>query len=357
MLICVIGAGAAGLTAIKQCLDQQLDVVCFEKTNEIGGLWRFREENIDGVGSVAKNTIMKSSKDVLAYSNFVPPDSFPIFMPNKYVCNYFELYANEFNLLPFIHLNHSVLNVTPNDDYDDTGKWKVTVFNHNENKQFEQIFDGVMVCVGHHSKPHIPIFPGQEKFKGKIMHFQSYKTSHGFEGKIAVVVGIDNSGTDAAVELISVCKQVYLATRSGGWIFPLLRRNGMPIDILFSRAGKFFFSFLPKRCLEYMLENMANAIFNQKYSALRPKHSILAQSPSTCNYLGICVTNGRVLVRKNIKCFTDNGVIFEGMQNETKCDIVLLATGYDFYFPFLDNSIIPMQDNKVRLFKNMFQPN
>ncbi|RWS19428.1 dimethylaniline monooxygenase [N-oxide-forming] 5-like protein [Leptotrombidium deliense] len=42
------------------------------------------------------------------------------------------------------------------------------------------------------------------------------------------------------------------------------------------------------------------------------------------------------------------------MQNETKCDIVLLATGYDFYFPLLDNSIIPM---KVRLFKNMFQPN
>jgi len=31
---------------------------------------------------------------------------------------------------------------------------------------FEEVFDAVMVCTGHHVKPHIPTFVGQEKFKG-----------------------------------------------------------------------------------------------------------------------------------------------------------------------------------------------
>lgn len=40
--IAVIGAGASGLTAIKCCLDEGLQPTCFEKSEDIGGLWRFQ---------------------------------------------------------------------------------------------------------------------------------------------------------------------------------------------------------------------------------------------------------------------------------------------------------------------------
>lgn len=40
--IAVIGAGVSGLTSIKCCLDEGLEPVCFERTDDIGGLWRFQ---------------------------------------------------------------------------------------------------------------------------------------------------------------------------------------------------------------------------------------------------------------------------------------------------------------------------
>lgn len=38
--ICVIGSGACGIGSVKSCLDAGFDVVAFEKTNFVGGLWK-----------------------------------------------------------------------------------------------------------------------------------------------------------------------------------------------------------------------------------------------------------------------------------------------------------------------------
>ena len=46
--VAVIGAGASGLTAIKCCLDEGLEPVCFEKSGYIGGLWHYTEDVVDG---------------------------------------------------------------------------------------------------------------------------------------------------------------------------------------------------------------------------------------------------------------------------------------------------------------------
>ncbi|MEE6515863.1 hypothetical protein FKM82_024987 [Ascaphus truei] len=40
--VAVIGAGASGLVAIKSCLDEGLEPTCFEKTDDLGGLWNFK---------------------------------------------------------------------------------------------------------------------------------------------------------------------------------------------------------------------------------------------------------------------------------------------------------------------------
>ena len=42
MKVAVIGAGVSGLIATKICMDYDIDVVCFEKSQDIGGLWRYR---------------------------------------------------------------------------------------------------------------------------------------------------------------------------------------------------------------------------------------------------------------------------------------------------------------------------
>lgn len=46
MKIAVIGAGAAGLAALRHCVSGTYgdQVVCYEKTDRIGGTWVYREE-------------------------------------------------------------------------------------------------------------------------------------------------------------------------------------------------------------------------------------------------------------------------------------------------------------------------
>lgn len=43
--VAVIGAGVSGLTSIKCCLDEDLEPTCFERSNDIGGLWKYTVRN------------------------------------------------------------------------------------------------------------------------------------------------------------------------------------------------------------------------------------------------------------------------------------------------------------------------
>ena len=41
--ICVIGAGPSGITAIKNLLDQGLEVIAYDFNENVGGNWIFNE--------------------------------------------------------------------------------------------------------------------------------------------------------------------------------------------------------------------------------------------------------------------------------------------------------------------------
>lgn len=101
MRVAIIGGGCCGLTAIKACTEAGLQPVCFERTGDICGLWRFTEDVIEGKGSVAKSTIIKTSKEMTAFSDFPPPPEFPVYMHQEYVCTYFRMYADKFDLKTF----------------------------------------------------------------------------------------------------------------------------------------------------------------------------------------------------------------------------------------------------------------
>lgn len=81
--ICVVGGGISGLAAIKSCLEEDLEVICYEKTDSFGGVWVYREELIPGVGSVTKGTILNTSKEMSAFSDFPPPRQFANYMHNS----------------------------------------------------------------------------------------------------------------------------------------------------------------------------------------------------------------------------------------------------------------------------------
>ena len=88
--LAVIGAGSSGLTAIKCAVEAGFTPVCFERTDDLGGVWRFTEEVLEDKGAVARSTVIKTSKELTAYSDCPPPEDFPPYMHQEYVYKYFR---------------------------------------------------------------------------------------------------------------------------------------------------------------------------------------------------------------------------------------------------------------------------
>lgn len=59
-------------------------------------------------------------------------------------------------------------------------------------------------------------------------------------------------------------------------------------------------------------------------------------------------------VKGDIDHLVEDGVIFKGDSHVTPCDVLLLATGYKISFPFFSESIVPIIENRIRLYKHQF---
>lgn len=101
-----------------------------------------------------------------------------------------------------------VIKVEKTKDHETTGRWTLSLKSSHTGAVTKEDFDAVLVCIGHHVYPKVPTFPGQEKFKGTILHSHSLKSCEKFSGKNVVVVGIGNSAVDAAVDCTFFAKSV-----------------------------------------------------------------------------------------------------------------------------------------------------
>ncbi|XP_048353327.1 flavin-containing monooxygenase 5-like isoform X1 [Sphaerodactylus townsendi] len=355
--IAVIGAGASGLASIKCCLDEDLEPVCFEMTSNIGGLWRFEEKPEEGRASIYKSVIINTSKEMMCYSDFPIPDDYPNYMHNSKIMSYFQLYAKHFDLLKYIRFRTKVCYVRKCSDFTQTGQWNVVT--ETNGKQESSVFDGVMVCTGHHTNAHLPLssFPGIEKFKGRYLHSRDYKEPNEFTGKRVIVIGIGNSGVDIAVEISLMASQVFLSTRRGAWIMNRVGDGGEPQDTFYnSRVVNSVIKYnAVRRVLHSLVRLKVNRRFNHAMYGLQPQHSLDSQHPTINDELPNRIISGRVVVKPNVKAFAETSVLFDNGSKEDNIDCVIFATGYNFSFPFLDDCV-KVVNNEVSLYKYMFPP-
>ena len=253
------------------------------------------------------------------------------------------------------------MSVTRANDHKSSGRWVVKVSDKNNGNETtsESVFDAVMICTGHHVRPFMPRLKGEEKFRGRIMHSHSFRSACELEGRNVVVVGVGNSGGDVAVDVGHVANKCYMSTRRGTWILKRVAKNGIPGDVRdLTRFWNIVFNTLPYNFTNYMMESELNATFDHKLYGLKPTHRALSQHPMVNDSLPNRIITGRVIIKSNIQEFVEDGVIFEGDDKVTKVDTVILATGYSFWFPFLDRDVLEydQHDNIVDLYKFMFNP-
>ena len=213
--VAIIGSGASGITAIKACVDEGLEPVCFERTARLGGLWHFTETSEDGQACVMRSTVINTSKEMMCYSDFPIPKTFPNFMHNTKVMEYFNMYVENFKLKQYIRFETCISKVSKAANFTTTGKWNLTMMDKKTGKTTEEVFDAVMVCTGHHADKHIPHFPGIDDFQGQVLHSHDFKDGFAYRNKRVVVIGIGNSGGDAAVELSRFASQVRVQSIHG----------------------------------------------------------------------------------------------------------------------------------------------
>ncbi|KAJ6650855.1 hypothetical protein lerEdw1_002579, partial [Lerista edwardsae] len=271
--VAVIGAGVSGLTSIKACLDESLDPTCFERSDDIGGLWRFTEKVEEGRASIYNSVITNSSKEMSCFSDFPMPDHFPNFLHNTKFLEYLRLYAKHFDLLKYVKFKTTVVHVEKKQDYATTGQW--IVITERDGKQESSTFSAVMICTGHQIEAYTPreSFPGSEKFMGNCLHSRNYKNPEGFSGKTVVIIGMGNSAADIAVEVCRKANKVLLSTRGGSWVMSRVHDNGYPWDTIFhTRFRNVVRNSLPWLLLQWMMEQRMNQWFNHENYGLVPQN-------------------------------------------------------------------------------------
>ncbi|NXL86424.1 FMO2 monooxygenase, partial [Alectura lathami] len=355
--VAVIGAGASGLTSIKCCLDEGLEPTCFERSEDIGGLWRFADDADGERVTVYRSVITNTSKEMSCFSDFPCPEDFPSFLPHSLLLEYFCMYARHFQLLRHIRFKTTALSVRKRPDFDSSGQWEVVT--ETEGIQESHVFDAVMVCTGHFQKPHLPLasFPGIEtRFRGRYLHSLEYKDAETFRGKRVLVVGIGNTGCDIAVELSRVATKVFLSGRSSTWVISRVSDHGLPRDMISTtRFNHFLDWLLPSAIMKRIMFQKLNSWFNHETYGLAsvksPNFNFIVNEE-----LPFCMLSGTVVLKSNVKEFTENSAVFEDGTTEENIDVVVFATGYVFSFPFLEESVSSSLKNNRTLYKCIFPP-
>uniref|UniRef100_A0A8D0DP86 Dimethylaniline monooxygenase [N-oxide-forming] n=1 Tax=Salvator merianae TaxID=96440 RepID=A0A8D0DP86_SALMN len=352
--VAIVGAGVSGLASIKCCLDEGLDPTCFEKSDDIGGVWRFTEYVEEGRPNLYKSLMSNTCKEMSAFTDFPYPEDFPVFLPHAKLLEYLRMYTKHFDLRKHIQFKTAVISIRKHPDFSATGQWDVIT--ETNGKQTSATFDAVMVCIGYLTDPSLPLssFPGIDRFNGQYFHSRDYKTPEVFKDKRVLVVGMGNSGVDIAVEAMRTAKKVMISTGRGAWVLSRVFDNGYPWDMVFlTRFLNIVRNSLPGRITTRLIESRASQWFNHANYGLNGSRFL---EPVINDELPAGIITGKVTVRPSVKEFKETSVVFENTPDAEEVDVVVFATGYKASFPFIDDSVIKVENKHASLFKYIFPP-
>ena len=363
--VAVIGAGPAGLVAAREATAGGFSVTLFEQRHQAGGTWNYSPEPRDESGietsAMYRSVTANASRPFLEYSDFPIPDTVPVYPRHRHIADYLRSYSDAFGITGTIRFGHQVLSVAQEHGDRWTVRWQ------HQGAESSETFDAVAVANGHHSTPRWPNdVQGLEAFAGPIIHSRAYKTPSNpidTADKRVLIVGIGNSGCDISTDLKDTAAQVFLSTRSGGWVFPRWLK-GRPVDqVEFeSRFSRFT---QPERLAQLWAPITSRRIKKRFFGldagvhrwGLDPQFGPYeSHAPINDEFLP-CIANGSVVVKPGLTELTQTGARFaDGTAEEI--DVAIFATGYSIAFPFLSPDLIRVDPatNRVELFQQMIAP-
>nr|XP_054769975.1 dimethylaniline monooxygenase [N-oxide-forming] 2-like [Lytechinus pictus] len=354
--VAVIGAGISGLVSTKTCLEEGFEPVCYEQTEQIGGIWVTSDRRAPGTetrGAIYDCLITNSSKEMMCFSDHLFDPSISPYIQGNQVLNYYQDYARQFDLEPHIRLNTRVVRVEPTEDFDKTGQWHIESRGPSGEVD-EEVFDAVMVCSGLHNKSYIPSLPGMDDFKGDIVHSCDFRNGEKYAGKTVVVVGGSHSAGDVAVDTSRHAKMTYLSMRTGTTVLPRQGPGGAPIDTYINRRVR---GLVPLALWKMWMQSFISYRLDMDSLGLKSDRPLFASTSLMVNdTIGVRIWCGALKAKPNIARFTETDVIFVDGTVVENVDAVIFATGYEFKFPFIDKSILQESYADLELYWHVFPP-
>ena len=337
--VCVIGAGPSGITAIKNISEGGIDVLAYDFNSDVGGNWIYNENETHS--SVFETTHIISSKTLSEFEDFPFDPKVSDYPSHDELRDYFQSYANHFNLYPLIEFKTLVKSCVrlPNNN------WKVKT--EKEKVEKTEIFTDLVVCNGHHWEPKLPSYKGE--FSGDFLHSHQYKKSEPFKGKKVLVIGGGNSACDVAVETSRVSKKTSMSWRRGYRIIPKFLM-GQPSDVFASKMV--FLPIFIRNFLAGILAYITNGP-NSNYGLPNPEHNFGATHPTVNSELLYKIRHGKIKPKGEIESFDGKLVKFKD-KTEEEFDVIIACTGFVLSHPFFDKDFLNYTKGPVPLYLKMF---
>jgi dimethylaniline monooxygenase (N-oxide forming) len=335
VLVAVIGAGSSGLAAVKALRHHGVDVEAFERGSDVGGLWRY--ENDNGLSGAYGSLRTNVSRSRMEYPSFAMPDSYGDFPGHGEMAAYLGAYAEAYGLRAAIRFGAVVQRVEPAED----GRWWITLDGGSRRG-----YDAVVVATGVFWSPRLPTYPGS--FDGTVSHSHDYRMPAPFAGRRVLVVGAGQSAAEIALEVSAVAERTFVSVRGGVHVIPrwIGRRPYDATD--FAPLNR-----LPWRLLNLIYDRrVARACGPAPASWPLPAHRLLEGIPIVSSDILPAVRRGDIVVKTAIDRLIGDRLRFVDGSEEL-IDRIVFATGYRISLPFLSSSLISVDGRDVPLYRRI----
>jgi len=193
----IVGGGQGGVALGARLRRLQVPTLIVDKLERPGDSWRKRYRSLCLHDPVWY--------DHLPYLPF--PDHWPVFTPKDKMGDWLEMYVR------VMELNYWSNTLCRKARYDaDLGCWEVQLLHEGKARTLRP--KQLVLATGMSGLARMPVFKGQERFKGTLVHSSRYQGEAKWAGRNCLIVGSSNSAHDIAADLWEHGARVIMLQRS-----------------------------------------------------------------------------------------------------------------------------------------------